>query len=202
MSKKQAMPERPAINEKQKKDRRAGFTLAEMLAAVLIMLMASAVVAAGIPAAVRAYQKVTRSANAEVLLSTSVSAMRDQLGTARDIKVAEDSKSVMYFSSDTGSFSRLYLSSDSSNGVIMLQEYLLPEEVAGTGSGGGFAGGDSGRQLVTEAASTKDLYITYDSLSYEGGILQVNGLSVRLISSGDTLTAIESLQIRSIFDEE
>ena len=58
---------------------RSGFTIAETLVAVLILLMVSSVVAAGIPAAKSAFEKVVVGANAEILLSTSVASLRDQL---------------------------------------------------------------------------------------------------------------------------
>ena len=47
-----------------------GFTLAETLMTVLIMLLVSSVIAAGIPAAAKAYRKAVDAANAQVLLST------------------------------------------------------------------------------------------------------------------------------------
>lgn len=64
-----------------------GFTLAEMLMVVLILLLVSSVVATGIPAAVNAYQKVVDSANAQLLLSTTVSSLRRELSLASDVGV-------------------------------------------------------------------------------------------------------------------
>ena len=51
---------------------RKGFSLAETLMAVLILLMVSAVVAAGIPMAREAYEKAVDAANAQTLLSTTI----------------------------------------------------------------------------------------------------------------------------------
>ena len=43
---------------------RSGFTLAEVMMAVLILAMVSVIVAAGIPSAIRAYTNVTEVSNA------------------------------------------------------------------------------------------------------------------------------------------
>lgn len=203
------MPVKRGMKAEQRKNLRAGFTLAEMLVALLILLMVSSVVAAGIPVAVRAYTKVTRSANAEVLLSTSVSALRDQLGTARDITVSEDKKSVTYFSDDTGSYSRIDLSSDpDQKDNIMITEYLVPELISGNGglSGTGSSGANGGsgqgisRPLVSNAAATRELYITYGTISYENGIISISNLAVKMKISKDVLTSIEKLDIRTFGD--
>ena len=63
----------------------SGFTLAEMLMTVLILSMVSAVVAAGVPTAANAYKKVMDSANAEVMLTTTMVRLRDELGTASEV---------------------------------------------------------------------------------------------------------------------
>lgn len=191
------MPVKRGMKAEQRKNLRAGFTLAEMLVALLILLMVSSVVAAGIPVAVRAYTKVTRSANAEVLLSTSVSALRDQLGTARDITVSEDKKSVTYFSDDTGSYSRIDLSSDpDQKDNIMITEYLVPELISDNGgSGQGISW-----PLVSNAAATRELYITYGTITYENGIISISNLAVKMKISKDVLTSIEKLDIRTFGD--
>ena len=49
-----------------------GFTLAETLLAVLILLLVGVIMTTGIPAAKNAYEKVVVASNAEVLLSTTI----------------------------------------------------------------------------------------------------------------------------------
>lgn len=93
--------------EKKKRNSRAGFTLAETLMAVLIMLLVSGIVAAGIPAAKNAYEKVVLASNAEVMLTTAESALRDELGTAWNVEPVSNSDSITYFSADTGMRSKL-----------------------------------------------------------------------------------------------
>ena len=158
------------MSENRKLKSRAGFTLAETLVTVLILLMVSSVVAAGIPAAKNAYEKIVRSANAEVLLSTSVSSLRENLVTAKDV-TAEDG-ALMFYSGDGQINKKIYPDPDN-KGVLMLQEYIGfekdVEEVT--------------RQLVTDAASTRDLYVTYEGVSCEGQLVTVTGLSATLVWS-------------------
>ena len=56
------------IRFKSKLKNRNGTTLTELLAALLIMLMVTSIVAGGLPAAVRAYRKVVDTANAQILM--------------------------------------------------------------------------------------------------------------------------------------
>ena len=186
------------MSENHKLKSRAGFTLAETLVTVMILLMVSAVVAAGIPAAKNAYEKVVLSANAEVLLSTSVSSLRENLVTARDAS-AEDG--VLTFYSGDGQIKKKIYPDRANKGVLMVQEYIKYE-----------AGGREAepRQLVTDAASTRDLYVTYDSVSCEGPLVTVTGLSVYRKSQAGTdagtpaapLTSIDTLYIRVIGNSE
>ena len=73
-----------------------GFTLVEVLMAVLILAMAGGVVAGGMPAAVDAYVKVVDHANAQVLLSTTMTRLRDELSTATEVEVDTDGQRIKY----------------------------------------------------------------------------------------------------------
>lgn len=170
-----------------------GFTIAEVLVTILILLMVSTVVAAGIPAAKRAYEKIVLSANAEVLLSTSVASLRDNLATAED--VAAQDGAITFYSGDGGINKKIYPDAEN-GGVIMLQEYIGYDQNVQ----------DVTRQLVTDAASTRDLYVTYEGVSCEGQIVTIQGLSVYRKSQAGTgaapLTSIDTLYIRVIGNAE
>ena len=71
---------------KKLKESRAGFTLAETLICVLILLMVSAIVGAAMPSAANAYKNVVDAANAQVLLSTTLTALRDEFSTAKQVQ--------------------------------------------------------------------------------------------------------------------
>ena len=177
---------------------RSGFTIGETLVAVLILLMVSSVVAAGIPAAKSAFEKVVIGANAEILLSTSVASLRDQLAAADRVTVEEDGKTLNYYSNDSGIHARIY--PDEEAGAIMIQEYI--------GYGSGTEGGEAVRKLVTGAAATESLTIRYESASCEGQIVTIRGLAVSRDPNkgaghaadpgGEPLTAVDILNIRVI----
>lgn len=101
----------------------AGFTLAEVLIAVVILVM---ITATALPAAMKAYQNAVDAANAQVLLSNTVDALRGELSTAWDVKVDNANNTITYKSSATGGVSVLSIVDH----VIMLQEYQ-PEADAG-----------------------------------------------------------------------
>ena len=77
-----------------------GFSLTEMLVTTLILALAAALMATGIPAAINAYQRVVKTSNAQLALSTTISALRSELGLATDVRVA--SGEIFYYSESEG----------------------------------------------------------------------------------------------------
>lgn len=150
------------------------FTLAETLITILILLMVSGVVAGGVPAAANAYKKAVDAANAYSLLSTTVNALRDELSTARDVSV--DGKAITYYSSDTGSQSKISISDKN---VIMLQQYNdWSDEYLDSGYS---AAKPKARPLVTDAAKIKGKFrASYEGVSFDPkkGIITFTGLGV------------------------
>ena len=159
---------------RQKLNEMAGFTLAETLLAVLILLLVSSIVAAGIPAAKNAYEKVVLGANAQLLLSTTVSELRDELGTAWDVEI-ENTGDVLYFSAETGAKSKLYVEGNK----IMVQRF---SKVNGLDNESGKA-----VPLVSDAAATRDLYVIYESASYDDSVITFKKLEVHRASNGGVL---------------
>lgn len=166
-----------------------GFTLAETLLAILILLMVSAIVATGIPVAKNAYDKVVVAANAEVLLSTAITSLRNELGTAQDVHAEGDR--ITYYNPGRGSSSRIFIpQEDGAVKRILFQRYYFdPEDF------------DMDDDVVPNAelfvpASTEDLYVTFTSVSYSGGIVTFSGLSVDRESGTKGLAARDQLSIR------
>ncbi len=82
---------------KKLKKCQAGFSLAETLIAILILMMVSAIVAGVMPAASNVYTKTVDAANAQVLLSTSMNMLRGELGPAQEIEATPaGSTSIVY----------------------------------------------------------------------------------------------------------
>lgn len=192
-----------------------GASLAEMLLTILILLLASTVVVAGMPAAVSAYRNAIDAANAQVLLSAAVNALRSELSTARDVKVDEDGKGVTYIDADTGSKSRIYLGEETGSGEdtdeaastkIMQRKYMPDEEL-------GFAPEEEPLQspyplldaamrkttkdgtpmtaLYTKIEASADgQYVTITGLSVQRGEAELakmpeGGLKIRVLTRGD-----------------
>ena len=195
---------------KQLKNRiknRQGFSLAETLLAVMILLMVSAVVAAGIPAAKNAYENVVLASNAEVLLSTAVSSLRNELGMAQDVK-SSDAKTLTYYNAARGSSSKLYVGSASSGAAggsddeedapsavqqILLQRYYSED---------GMSKDYPAAPLVSAKTATQDLYVTYESVAFNNGIVTFSGLSVDRESGAEGLASRPSLSIRVFSESE
>ena len=187
----------------RKLNQQKGFSLAEMLVAVLILLMVSAVVAGGVPAASNAYSKAVDAANAQVLISTAATALRDELGTAKNVSIR--GKTVRYYSADNGNYSELSLGDKDGRSVIMLTSYL-GEKV--TNSDSDVSGGSADAttygapedkvqwELVSSAAITKKLGLTYESVSFDNGIITFTNLQV--LKNNNVLAELEQLEIRVI----
>ena len=177
--------------------KKKGFTLAETLLAILILLMVTAVVAAGVPVAVHAYERVVMASNAQMLLSTTMTRMRDELGTATDISVAtEDNVAVIRYTADNGRRCMIrYEDNTAAAGNaaktvgIHLTENVNPE------SEGGYK-----HLLVTQQAATKSLYATFASVTYSNGIVTVTGLQVIEISTKNVITEAQTFEISILTD--
>lgn len=160
--------------------------------AVLILLMVSTIVATGMPAAREAYQKVVLTANAQTLLSTAVNALRDEIGTAWDVReeTISDVKYLTYMSADTGARSRLFVE----DGEIMLEENSALAELGIEGQSA------TKRPLVKDGNSngSSNLVVSYDSaeLSDDGKNVLIKGLKVSLKDDDPLVQLEEVLSIR------
>lgn len=147
-----------AVKAMRKLRNRSGFTLAEMMMTVLILLLVSLIVATGMPAAKNAYTRVVLNSNAQVLLSTTVDALRDELGTAWGIEnEATDTTTIKYFSANTGNVRKLYVNKDKE---IMVQDYVTATDLLLGNKA------SEGRALLSSAAKSDKLHVTYDSVAY------------------------------------
>lgn len=170
-----------------------GFTLAETLLAVIILLLAATIVATGIPAARNAYEKVVLASNAEILLSTTMSTLRNELGMARDIRIDPDKQTISFYSEERKAPSKIYINSGgdyNGNAVILIQRYALGE------------GAEDPDWLVSEVASTDGLYVTYESAqrhsNEKGDYITFENLRVNRRGGGAGLAAREAFSVRIV----
>ncbi len=184
------------MSNKKKLKSKSGFTLAETLLAVLILLLVSTIVANGIPVVRNVYNNVIIGANAQVLLSTAVTALRNELGTAQDVVViGPDKKEIRYFKSSIGAYSKL--SVDATKGIQLL-DYVKKED--------GNPIPESGKtetrtphNLVSYAAANKNLIVTYDNADINNDVITISDIEVKH-ENGDksTLVKLDSLNIRVV----
>ena len=172
---------------KSKLKSRRGFTLAETLMAVIILLLVSAVIAAGIPVAARAYENAVTAANAQVLISTAMTCLRDELNMARNINC---SASTLRYVSENGSQSVLSVDPDEG---IKLQEYTDIYVPSGPETADKYT-----RTLVSDSAANKNLLVKYDSAVYDqaNGVVRFTNLAVYKKSGGDPVVAIGDYSVK------
>ena len=173
---------------------RKGTSLAETLVVVLILSLITTIVAEGIPVAKNVYGKVLDSANAEELLSTAMTELRYQLGTAREIVMTDGtldadgvtvSGKTMEYRSRNGYRTLLYLDSD---GCAQLHEYYDYD----SGSGKHL------HPLVSNEASS-GFTVSYENISYIKGKVTFTGIKV-LGSGGRVLARLDQFIIRVTAD--
>ena len=83
--------------------RTSGFTLTEMLVTLLIMVLASTLLATGVPVAIDTYQKTVNSANAQVAMSTTITVLRSEYGLSPKVMsrgVGDDAE--VYYMTEEG----------------------------------------------------------------------------------------------------
>lgn len=134
----------------KKTRRKNGFTLAEVLLAMLILLLVSGIVVGGIPAAINAYKKIVLSANAHALISTTMVELRDKLALSKEIDLSGGT--LVFVSNDGRKYS---LSLKDKDGLYL-------SDITADGS-------DASRLLVSDPATTKELYAKFKTVSYAAG---------------------------------
>ena len=150
-----------------------GFSLTELLVAILILAMVSAVVAGGIPVAKDAYEKITLSANAQVMLSTAISALRNELCTAEDVNIDSATGKIEYYDSSIKNYSSI--SKQGSKGDVMLTKYSRnPKSDERT------------QRLVTLGEKLDDqLHLTYTSAEYSETDRSIIFKGLRVVGNTD-----------------
>lgn len=153
-----------------------GFSLGETMVAVAILVIISA---SALPTALKAYQNAVDAANAQVVLSTAINALRGELSTAWDVHC--DGTTITYNSAHTGDTSVISIKDEK----IMLLEYSQESSPAWWGEISKPSAGE--RPLLTDAMrqTTRDnqehmkVYYTGVTVSDEGPYVTITGLVVK-----------------------
>ena len=168
---------------------RHGFSLSETLVAILIILLVGSVIAAGMPAAEKAYFKVIESANAQMLLSTMLTEFRNEFSTAADIKTRSDHSVEKYINPITGT-SSIYFITDKDTGKlsIWIKTYDELQALAEEGTTVG-----KERPFVSNATKTDSLYMDeMPSILYSDGIVTVSNIKIKSSKTDSVVAALDA----------
>ena len=152
---------------KQKKNicRRAGFSLSETLLAVLLLSIIFLAATVGVRALYNAYQKITVQAEAQVLLSTAVSEITNDIHGVTQVKKASINPA------DPSEGSTYQFFTTSRNTFI---SYGNPDptqtDEAGIVGIMVVSGGGQKIALLPDAANTQNLYTKIENVSFDDGI--------------------------------
>lgn len=170
------------MKQKNQKRNRGGFTLAETLIAVLILTMVAGIVAGGIPAARNALDKAVDTSHSQLLLSTTMTSLRNELATASSITCASETVNEDGSVAEDPAARKIISYVDSSGAVCTLQSeddgIYVEKEASPDISSAVYHPGIPHRLLVSEQAATKNLYAAFTSASYSNGIVKIEGLKV------------------------
>ena len=165
-----------------------GFSLGEMLATVMILVLAAGMLAAGVPLAANAYRSVVETANAQVLLSTTMTALRTELGSAQTVETqaAEETGKITYYSIDT--MKTQIANANGSEAGIWFTPYKSNQS------------DDTHRRLLISAAAADGLYATYDSITYNEATKLFTIVNLRVMKPGseDPLAQTGTFTVRAV----
>ncbi len=174
------------------KSNNKGFSLAEMLMVVLILLLVTSGIVGGIPAIRDAYELVVVRANAQPLLSTAVHEITSDLKTASDITCNIDS---CVFISENRGYRMMYQMVN--NPKDKNDKYIVVYGVKGDGSVLSSDYLEGPIRLITDQTLTNKLYVKLDSISYASGIFDVK-LSVHPKTGNDREILATTLKINPL----
>ena len=172
-----------------------GFSFAEVMVALLIMVLLAGFVGTALQVAVPTYRKVVSDTNAQVALSTTTSALRDELGLATDVKT--EGGTVLYQTGE-GTWAKI------ENG----DKGLVKHEYADAGPQG--AGADLGtselipRAMIVGASGGDDLRVDMVAggsgayLPYADGVFTVHGIQV--LMGGQPIENISEYKVKAVFN--
>ena len=163
-----------------------GFSLAEMLMAILILLLATGLIAAGIPSAIRTYRKVMDTVDGQIFMSTTMTCLRDELDSARDIEIKDNT--IKYI--DANGFSctmKLITEDDESNdekGIFIVRKNPFKTGASYVGVNGAYSNEEVDIPLVSKSAADYRFYAQFSSVTKSGSTITFANLKTIDSSAG------------------
>ena len=181
-------------------DRRsAGFSLVEMLVTTLILGLVSTLLATGIPVAADTYRKTVNSSNAQLALSTTMTVLRSELGTATEV-LADGNQ--VYYQSSEGYWVSIG-NGDPAEGVhgLTKQYYTVEETTSGEVGIADLKRYDAPVRLLPDDVITDALWVSFGSVTCSENVVQFTELAVRDGSGNELASAGDSYQVLLRFVE-
>ena len=172
----------------------AGMTLAELLIVLIILGFVTAILAAGLPTAISAYRKISDASNAQVLLSTGMTRLREELGTATEVEVLEigGEPTELRYRNSSGSMACIYADyreavTDATEPGLAIVNYASDEIIARNAS--------RPVRLTVKDWQDREMYLSFSGVSYDkaSGVVTFEGLSVRMTDANDTEKTLVTL---------
>ena len=192
-------------------DRRsAGFSLVEMLVTTLILGLVSTLLATGIPVAADTYRKTVNSSNAQLALSTTMTVLRSELGTATEVLAYGNQ---VYYQSSEGYWVSIGNSDAVEGAHGLTKQYWMgspdtsvEDDVTDTSDeddvNGLIADDDApATRLLPDDVITDALWVSFGSVACTGNVVEFNGLAVRDRSGNELASAGDSYQVLLRFVE-
>ena len=189
---------------KKKLESRFGFSLAETLIAILILLMVSAIVGAAIPTASRVYVDTVDAANAQVLLSTATTVLRDKLSTATSPRTGGTGDKIITFKTRTtvnGKDADAWCMIEMKEGTLYI--YYGSQDAAHDVNPNNYSivkdtDGNNGYELISSEAKTQNLSLTYDSITYNESTGVVTFRDLQVMKEDKTLAGPCDISVRTL----
>ena len=159
---------------------RSGFTLAELLITLIILLLAATIVTTGVPAAANALRKTVDASNAQLLLSTTMTRLRGELSAATVDKDKTGEQKITYTNA-AGIPCVLYCGEYEDKTTHEKTEGILLK--AETDS-------EKVEYLLVSKQAAGSLVVSFNDASYDetSGVVTISGLKVT--KGGSTLAAV------------
>lgn len=168
---------------KDKLRSQAGFSLAELLLAMLLVAMLTGLVGGGSTVVRTAWEKVVLRADAQTVLSMALHAVTAELEAADEVKVEGEgeSKKITFYHVQRGYRVQLLNETSSGNNKSI---YVVPVSTT------------EGVPILTEKAITKDLTLEMSDLQYDAG-KEVFSCKIS-VKRGDQVLVEQELKVRPL----
>ena len=180
-----------------------GFSLTELLVTLVLVGLITTAVAGGISMVARSYTKVVDRADAEQLLSTTVSRITDELSFAEPYSAtkpvnAPDGKTVEFVSGLTGMRVRITSGGNAESGAEGSSEGAAADDSIHIYY---YVSGADPEDIPLYASKLKErMTVSFDEIKYDNGLFTIRNLGVKLKDGTEPLVMIDRYTVSRIND--